>query len=499
MPSLTDSAGSRGTAVMAGALVTAAFLLAIDLRLPSGEGGGAAGGLLYLILLGFGWFLPRPRLILGLGLMACLFVVAGWFLSPAADVVWPVALNRCLAILLVWSLAGLMIAAKRAAAPQLADQDPSPVLRVTHDGGVLYANAAARACSDLFSSAPGARLCDRLRAEVANAAGDGAPKDVDLVANGRSYSLILAPDPAASYLNIYAWDVTERLRAEAVLTERVSELEDAQVGLEQQRAGLIHLTDDLKNAREQAEAASRAKSHFLAAVSHELRTPLNAILGFAEIIKGELIGPVGNKRYLSYAWDIYQSGDHLLSLINDILDISKVESGNMELNEEQIDLSDLIASVVRLIKQRAKENQLDLSVEIRDELPILYADERKLKQVLMNLLSNAVKFTEPGGTVALKAWHQTNSGFVFQVLDSGIGMAPQDIPKALSQFGQIDSDRNRKHNGTGLGLPLSKSLVEMHGGSLDLQSQLGVGTTATVRLPAARTAPLEIQPAAAAS
>lgn len=482
---------------MAGALVTAGFLLAVDLRLPLGE--GAAGGLLYLILLGFGWFLPRPRLILGLGLIACLFIVAGWLLSPAADVVWPVALNRCLAILLVWSVAGLMIVAKRAAAPQPADQNPSPVFRATNDGGVLYANAAGRACSDFFSSAPGARLCDRLRAEIANAVGDGAPKDIHFVANGRSYSLTLAPGPAKSYVNIYAWDITERLRAEAVLKDQVSELEDAQVILEQQRASLIHLADDLRDAREQAEAASRAKSQFLAAVSHELRTPLNAILGFAEIIKGEMIGPVGNKRYLSYALDIYQSGDHLLSLINDILDISKVESGNMELNEEQIDLSDLIASVVRLMKQRAKENQLELSVVIRDDLPILYADERKLKQVLVNLLSNAVKFTEPGGTVALKAWHQANSGFVFQVIDNGIGMAPQDIPKALSQFGQIDSDRNRKQDGTGLGLPLSKSLVEMHGGSLDLQSQLGVGTTATVRLPAVRTAPLETLPAAAAS
>jgi len=451
-------------------------------------------------LLGFGWFLTGPRPVLGLGMLSSLLILVGWLLAPTAEVVWLAAIDRGLAILVVWSVVCLMIIAKRVEAPEPANvlaQNPYPVLRAANDGQVLFANEATLATSDFFSSAERKRLCERLRAEVAAAAQSDAPKEIDFVADDRSYSLTLAPVSGESYLNIYAWDITERRRAEAVLKERVSELEDAQLTLEQQGANLIHLADDLKDAREQAEAASRAKSQFLAAVSHELRTPLNAILGFAEIIKGEMIGPVGSERYLGYARDIYQSGDHLLSLINDILDISKVESGNMELCEEQIDLSDLIGGVVRLVKQRARENDLDLSVEIRDELPILYADERKLKQILMNLLSNAVKFTEPGGTVTLKAWHQMNSGFVFQVIDDGIGMAPQDIPKALSQFGQIDSDLNRKYAGTGLGLPLSKSLVEMHGGSLDLQSQLDAGTTATVRLPAARTAPLETMPAAA--
>jgi len=493
-----EQARSRATALTAGAVASGALLLAIDLQLPLGDVGAAAGGLPYLLLLGFGWFLTRPRAVLALGLLASLLVLAGWLLPPAAELAWPVALGRGLTLLLVCALTCVVIVAKRAAAPQPADQCPYPVFQVTQDGRVLYANPAARIRSEIFAAGRRLRLCDPLQAEIAAAAGDRAPREWGFAANGRSYSLTLAPVPGAGHLNVYGWDITERLRTEAVLKHRVSELEDAQVILEQQGANLIHLADDLKDAREQAEEASRAKSQFLAAVSHELRTPLNAILGFAEIIMGELVGPVGNERYLIYARDIHQSGDHLLSLINDILDISKVESGNMILSEEQIDLSDLIASVVRLVKQRARENQLDLNVEIRGTLPILYADERKVKQVLMNLLSNAVKFTEPGGAVTLKAWHQMDSGFVFQVIDSGIGMAPHDIPKALSQFGQIDSDLNRKYDGTGLGLPLSKSLVEMHGGSLDLQSQLGVGTTATVRLPAVRTAPIEVMPAAAA-
>ncbi len=278
----------------------------------------------------------------------------------------------------------------------------------------------------------------------------------------------------------------ELVAKESMLEQRVQELESAQSDLEEQGASLIRFADDLRNAREQAELANIAKSQFLASVSHELRTPLNAIMGFAEVIKDEMFGAVGSASYRDYAKDIYQSGDHLLKLINDILDLSKVESGNMELHEEGVDVDAIIASVARLVRQRASERQVSLLLEVSEGLPGLSADERKVKQILVNLLANAIKFTEAGGSVTLKSWCHMESGFVFQVIDTGIGMAPQDIPKALSQFGQIDGDLNRKYEGTGLGLPLSKSLIELHGGTLDLQSQPGMGTTATVRFPAAR-------------
>ena len=495
MPIFFRSVRHRAAARLAGTLVLAAVLLAIDLRLSP----GVTDGLLYLALIGLSCVFPGPRHVVGLGVLSSLLILAGWLFSPDGEMAWAPVVNRLLALVAVWSAVTLLVRAKRGEAlAKIPAEDPDPVLRVTRQGRILLANAAARSASDFFSSADPDRLAEGLRAEIADVAALERPKKIEIPANGRTYSLTLTPIPGQAYLNIYGRDITERAHAEAALRERVIDLENGQLVLEHQGANLIHLADELKGAREQAEAASRAKSQFLATVSHELRTPLNAILGFAQIIKGELAGPVGSERYLNYASDIHQSGSHLLSLINDILDISKVESGNMELREEQIDLSDLINSVARLVMQCAKENGIKLILELREELPILYADERKVKQVLMNLLSNAIKFSEPGGTVTLKAWHQTDSGFVFQVVDDGIGMAPQDIPKALSQFGQIDSDLNRKYEGTGLGLPLSKSLVELHGGSLDLQSQLGAGTTATVRLPAARTVPVEPAQVAAA-
>ena len=242
----------------------------------------------------------------------------------------------------------------------------------------------------------------------------------------------------------------------------------------------------LAHAKQLAEGASRAKSEFLANMSHELRTPLNAVIGFSEIIMSETFGPVGSSKYREYAVDINESGLHLLDLINDILDLSKVESGKDELHDEDIAIGEVIRSVVTLVKERAHKNGVKLDIECPDAVPALRADKRKLKQILVNLLSNAIKFTDAGGSVTLRIWSRAESGHVFQITDTGIGIASEDVPKALSPFGQIDSDLNRQLDGTGLGLPLSKSLAEMHGGVLDLQSTLGVGTTVTVRFPATR-------------
>ena len=242
-------------------------------------------------------------------------------------------------------------------------------------------------------------------------------------------------------------------------------------------------------ALKEAEAATRAKSEFLATMSHELRTPLNAVIGFSDVITSEAFGP-GNAKYRDYAKDINESGQHLLSLINDILDLSKVESGADELDEDDIEIPDVTQSVLVLVKGRAHKGGVVLETDLAEELPMLRADERKLKQILVNLLSNAIKFTEAGGKVGLRAWCQQDSGLVFQIADTGIGIPLEDIPKALSQFGQIHSDLNRQYEGTGLGLPLTKALVELHGGTLDIQSQVGTGTTVTVRFPAERTVAL---------
>lgn len=242
----------------------------------------------------------------------------------------------------------------------------------------------------------------------------------------------------------------------------------------------------LREAKEIAEATTRTKSEFLANMSHELRTPLNAIMGFSEIMKNELFGSIGNPNYRDYASDIYDSGGHLLTLINDILDMSKAEAGKIELQEAEVDVEAVIAACLRLVKARAESGGLTLSVA-QPETPIrLWVDERRIKQILLNLLSNATKFTPPGGRIVIAASIERSGDFVLTVRDTGIGIAPDDIAKSLAPFGQVDSKLARRFDGTGLGLPLSRALAELHGGQLDLHSRVAVGTTIRVRLPAER-------------
>ncbi len=244
--------------------------------------------------------------------------------------------------------------------------------------------------------------------------------------------------------------------------------------------------DGLRAAWHQAETANRVKTEFLATVSHELRTPLNAILGFSEIIERELLGPIGIPQYHDYARDIHDSGTHLLQLINDILDISKVEAGKLELNEEEVDVGVIIEKSIRLIAERTENANLTMTVQIDPHLPSLYADARLVKQGVINLLSNAVKFTPNGGHIIVRALQEQDGAIAVSVSDTGIGIAKQDIPRILAPFGQVDSSLSRKYEGTGLGLPLVKSFIDLHGGSLEIQSDVGVGTTVTMRFPADR-------------
>jgi PAS domain S-box-containing protein len=254
---------------------------------------------------------------------------------------------------------------------------------------------------------------------------------------------------------------------------------------------LVDITDRrdteaaLRRAKEQAEAASRTKSAFLANMSHELRTPLNAIIGFAEIMRDELLGPLGAPHYRDYAADIFQSGRHLLDLINDILDLSKVEAGRLELHDEDCDLPAILASSLRLMNERAHANDLRIEQRFPPRLPLLRADVRSLKQILLNLVSNAIKFTPAEGRIIISAVADADS-FRFAVKDTGIGMTPDGVKKALEAFGQVDSSLSRKYEGTGLGLPLTRALIELHGGRLEIESALGEGTCVTAIFPADR-------------
>jgi signal transduction histidine kinase len=241
----------------------------------------------------------------------------------------------------------------------------------------------------------------------------------------------------------------------------------------------------LIEAKERAEIANRAKSEFLANMSHELRTPLNAIIGFAEVMESEIMGPIGRDCYRDYAHDIKTSGTHLLEIISDILDLSKIEAGKVEMQESAIELPRVIIACLKLIDERAKLASVYLWNHALSDLPPVRADERKLKQILINLLSNAGKFTPAGGHVTVTA-RVDDAGVVIAVSDTGIGIAPGDIPRALSPFTQIENTLSRRFDGTGLGLPLANSLTRLHGGTLTVASAVGKGTTVTITLPADR-------------
>jgi two-component system cell cycle sensor histidine kinase PleC len=241
----------------------------------------------------------------------------------------------------------------------------------------------------------------------------------------------------------------------------------------------------LDRARHRAEESSRVKSQFMANMSHELRTPLNAIIGFSEVIRDALVGPVA-PRYRDYARDIHASGKHLLGLINDVLDLSRIELGRLEIHEEPIDLAKVARDCHRLIADRIASGGLKFATEIPSDLPGVLGDELRVKQIVLNLLSNAVKFTPAGGRIVLAISAAPDGTVVLTVTDTGIGMTPEEIPIALEPFRQIDSALNRRYEGSGLGLPLARTLAELHGGVLSVSSAAGSGTTVSVSFPPER-------------
>jgi signal transduction histidine kinase len=283
-------------------------------------------------------------------------------------------------------------------------------------------------------------------------------------------------------------DITDLKKREEALILRgrslestVHELEMVQAKLEEQGAHIVGIAEQLNAAKREIEESYRGKTNFMRAVSHQLRTPLNAIIGFAEVLKDQLLGPVGNPRYAEYAGDIHTSGVHLLKLVNQLLDLSRLDAGRYELNLATGDIARVVHSAARIVNKQASDAGLDLVLDLPEGLPLLPFDEQAVRQVVVNLLSNAIKFTPAGGTIRVEG-HRQGQGLTLSVRDNGLGMRAELVPRLLRPFERVD-DGLHSHEGTGLGLPISKALVELHGGELQIQSVLGEGSSVTVHLP----------------
>ncbi|MFQ5775755.1 MAG: sensor histidine kinase [Kiloniellaceae bacterium] len=238
-----------------------------------------------------------------------------------------------------------------------------------------------------------------------------------------------------------------------------------------------------REAMYRAEAANHAKTEFLASMSHELRTPLNAIIGFAEILKQEMFGPIQNPRYLEYVEDIEKSGSHLLAVISDILDLAKIESGKVRLEEQRVHLAEVVALAARIVWPEGVQTGLTVELKIAPDLPLLRGDRRLIRQMVLNLLSNAAKFTPAGGTVTVEVGMASDGRPMIRILDTGIGMASEDISTALQPFGQLAPVGIANGGGTGLGLPLAKAFADLHGAELLVDSRPGCGTVVTLLFP----------------
>lgn len=288
----------------------------------------------------------------------------------------------------------------------------------------------------------------------------------------KDFSLRVHPSPLA----LYPQEIDLLIDSfNAMLTE-----------IEDRDKRLMRKTVELEKSRQAAQAASVAKSQFMANISHELRTPLNAVIGFSTMLREQQFGPIGEEKYVEYARDIHDSGKHLLDIINDILDLSQAESGKLTVRFEQLALPKIIDKAINIVAGQAQEKRIDIYRDIPEKMPRIVGDRVRLMQILLNILSNAIKFTPPEGRVTIRARAEAGRNgviyFTMDIEDTGIGMTPEEIGRAFTNFNQSDAGLNRKYEGTGLGLPLAKRLAELHHGRIMLESVKGEGTKVTIRL-----------------
>lgn len=489
------------TGPVATSVLVAGAVLAFDLSMPL----GVAGGVPYVVLVLMGIWFPKRRYAFILAAIGTALTLFGYVYSPQGGEATVVAINRLLAIGAIWTTAILLAMIKTSErrlislnetleerveerSHRLLEREHSfravtetaqdAILTVDGQGLIRQWNAAA--ChifgyepDEIIGRPADAIIPDRFREahhngfsrvvnDPINSLQKGAMELSGLHKDGREIPI---------ELSLSAWNESGERRITAIIRDNTVRHQ---------------AEEDLKKALERAEIANHAKSELLANMSHELRTPLNAVIGFADSIEQETFGPLGHDKYREYIHDISNSGKHLLALIGDILDVSALESGALELYETQVDLRLVCDAAVRLVHERANQGNVSLEIDIDSNVADLFADERRIKQILLNLMTNAIKFTPPGGKVCLRV-EMTDMGLHrLSVMDTGIGMDDEELKKAMTQFGQIGRGKLFKHEGTGLGLPLSKSLAELHGGDFVIESEKGVGTTVSVIFPKMR-------------
>ena len=316
------------------------------------------------------------------------------------------------------------------------------------------------------------------------------PNDAYAVSNLHALLLIFLSTLATLLLGGLAVfltrEITNRAEREIELGNERSKLSAANSELAEDQVKLQTMNSELTVSKERAEEANRAKSLLLAHMSHELRTPLNAVIGFSEIIKNQMVGPIGNPSYADYARDIHESGKHLLEVVDNLLDIAKIESGKLSLREETVPLMRALEITLTAVRTQAHKKRISIDIALESTVSELFGDELKLCQALMNLLSNAVKFTPDGGRISIGVHDTRDGGLVITLMDTGIGMTDDEILVALQPFQQVDNGLDRKYEGSGLGLPLAKHFIEAHGGTLAIASRKGKGTPVSVRLPPER-------------
>jgi len=456
------------------------FILAFDLALPL----GVAGGVPYVAVVLVGWWYPRLRYTAILAMLSCILVLVGYYSSPMGGVPWMVFMNRSVAIFAILITAILVIISKRTAfalhqsqsrLEKIIDLTPEAVITIDTEMVIQLFNQGAERIFGYQSDEIIGHSMDILM-----------PKRFRMGHQKHVSRFEALPN---NYLLMDTRDEIKGLRKDG--TEFPASASVAKTEIDGEHIYTVVLYDISERQRYEderrrvlgiVEKANKAKSEFMASMSHELRTPLNAILGFSEMIALQKLGPIQNGQYLEYANDINISGLHLLAMVNDILDIERIEAGKYELRKEGFLASDVVNACSLFLKQRAEEKGVSLTINLVEPLPLLNADKRAIMQVLINLLTNAVKFTPEHGEVALEA-RASKKNFIFIVRDNGIGVPAEKIPLLKDPFVRHKSNPNEPQDGVGLGLAISNSLVDIHGGTLEIESTLGKGTTITVTLP----------------